>query len=209
MKRALSLAALLGLVAVFSGWAATRSATAGEPPHFHSDARSVVIEDRTGNGAWSAAITHAVEAWNRAGVVHITAVPGSGDCESVVRGRLVFCQKPVRAMDGGQGLGYPWVEHEHVVGGRAWGCSDCASDARKRVIAAHEIGHLLGLGHTADPTSVMCDRGCSEVPNQADIDALRALHDHSDGTVPPVDPGAVPDLLDGLLPEHRCTLACI
>lgn len=178
--RYLAAAAILGALA----FVAPSIAQAEVPAHFHSSARNVVVEDRTGDGAWSAAVTYAAEEWNKAGVLTITSLPGSGACDAYVPGVILFCQAPYVSMKPYQGYATAVSSNGHISSGKVVVCSDCADDARKWVIAAHEIGHTLGLGHVDNGRSLMCPSGCAAGPTAEDLDMLRANHAHVDEQTP-------------------------
>jgi hypothetical protein len=74
--------------------------------------------------------------------------------------------------------GDPHAGKCHFDNENVWGISHNSGIIEIRTMALHEIGHLLGLGHSSDTTSVMFERYSGSRPNltQIDIDSIRALY---------------------------------
>ena len=73
------------------------------------------------------------------------------------------------------------------------GCVDVANSYDVQTVLGHENGHVVGLGHSTDPASLMFasygDAQCSLA--QDDIDATTALYG-APGTPAPTDTPAAP-----------------
>lgn len=63
-----------------------------------------------------------------------------------------------------------------------------------QTVALHEIGHALGLGHSADPTAVMAPRyqGARRTPAPDDVAAIQAIYGVRSAEPPPALPPAEP-----------------
>lgn len=149
--------------------------------------RDLVVVDRTGDRTWQRATKHAVAYWDsrRSGAAFkLRWETGDGPCV-FEPDRIAVCRKtrdelnkdalvPIQGF-AAQDAGKDGRSRSAVVEV----CSDCRIDYdRKVVIAAHEIGHALGLPHNKMWDSVMYHGGGSEHPTQADYAALRSLYDH-------------------------------
>lgn len=161
-------------------------------PHWHTDDRALVVTDRTGDRTWNDATRHAVDAWNRSAGgtgLRLTWTTGSGPC-TPGGNHIDVCQEPYQTMgddghDDRQGLTDlrlgPDRRQAHIGGTSIAVCSNCGlTAARRRVVATHEVGHGLGLGHTLRRTSVMFFTGGSDVPDAQDATDLHQLYAHTD-----------------------------
>ncbi|MDP9402687.1 MAG: matrixin family metalloprotease [Actinomycetota bacterium] len=160
------------------------------PDHWRSAQRRLVVVDKTGDRGWQQATRHAVDVWNQAAGptgVRLTWTTGSGTC-SPDRVRISVCTASAARLGGGRTAnrqGRADVELDpdgHNLGAFVLVCSDCRpSEARRRVIATHEIGHTLGLSHTPRLSSVMLHTGGAERPDDLDAAEVRSLYEHVDG----------------------------
>lgn len=165
----------------------TAAASLSLAGHWPSHQRDLVVVDQTGQKAWQDATKWAVARWRSVGAdVTLEWSTGSGPCEPE-GGRIPVClasafELEERAIPGVQGLVDPKIDlSDHTEETVVLVCSDCRIDAaRRRVIATHEIGHALGLQHSARRTSVMFHTGGSPSPDSADAEELRAIYAHSD-----------------------------
>lgn len=164
--------------------------------HWRSEDRSLQVVDKTGDKAWNEATRHAVEVWNRAATgtgLQITWTAGTGRCEP--RGtKIEVCQEPYQTLspeelpeqsEDREGLADLRLGSDrgqaHISGVRVIVCSNCGLETpRRRVIAAHEVGHALGLDHSPRRGSILFPRGGPDAPDTQDVASLVALYAHSD-----------------------------
>lgn len=164
-----------------------------QSPHWSSDDRgSLLVVDKTGERAWNDATRAAVDAWNRnsSGTgLRLRWSSGSGPCQPD-HTSIEICQDPHQELgdeihDNREGLADVRLGSDrsqaHIGGTTIAVCSNCQlQPPRRRVIAVHELGHSLGLQHTASRSSVMFPSGGPDQPAPEDAAALRLLYGHVD-----------------------------
>lgn len=150
--------------------------------HWPAGHRTLTVVDRTGDAGWHQAVVAAVSTWEAGGsALRFVVTTGSGPCKQQ-RDHIEVCQASTdeiatAGLQGEQGLFQPEVAKGHQYSSSTLlVCSDCDIDQyRMTVIATHELGHSIGLAHSADPDSVMYFLGGSDQPDARDYQILRLL----------------------------------
>ena len=144
-----------------------------------------LVEDRAGpldHEQWHAAITRACDAWNATGLVKFVAAELSDEADVTLgwrRGHHGAC-KPF-GMDSSVAHSGPVQSGTfvHFDAGRVW--TEDASDDNSRYsvygTALHELGHILGLGHSSAADAIMRTGVVRSVPLAAsDLFGLQSIY---------------------------------
>ncbi len=185
---AVTVAAVVGAVfAVVLAFTVAPVQGAPENAHWPGHRRDLVVADHTGDARWQRATRRAVDQWNRGGVgLRLTWAAGAGPCRGDTAA-IEVC--PAKRLDLAR-LGVPNVEglvepeldrHGHFEKATVLVCADCGlGQARRNVVATHELGHALGLSHTDGGRGLMHPSGGTDHPHRPDFEAVRQRHAHLD-----------------------------
>jgi len=154
----------------------------------------VFVDTAAASGSWSAdhvlAVRTAFDRWVATGIpIRLTFVASPAHADVTVRtvarlaegisGRTTWRRNAA----GWLREGTIWLARIHADGAPL-------SPGELHAVALHEVGHLLGLSHVADPTRIMAPRIRARSLSPMDEATIRQLYGVPAGTVGPEEPNA-------------------
>lgn len=206
MRRMVSRAVLIGLVAA-SAWCAVAPGVAANHSlgvHWPRTGTPFAVQlgDNLTTGQWEALLAEVAAVWSQSEVLDVVVAQGQGTCQANA-GRVEVCNGDF-GNAGWLGLAEVWVDKGGHIVQATIKLNDpqfvpgTYNDFAKRHILCQEVGHVLGLDHTRDPTSKSCMDEAYGIndpewvnPNAHDFGQLDRIYRHRDRTAKADSPARV------------------
>ncbi|ADV63082.1 peptidase M10A and M12B matrixin and adamalysin [Isosphaera pallida ATCC 43644] len=140
------------------------------PDGFYDSRLHEKMDQLYGPGVWQEAIASAARTWSEVGVVELverSQAGGTAFSVMIMEGGTFSSNSPGLAVRNQPGIGQVYLNVEAIARG----------NVDLQTLMLHEFGHVLGLEHINDGTSVMAPsyNGVNRVLSSADQAALRAI----------------------------------
>jgi hypothetical protein len=139
---------------------------------------------------WMTPLTNAANEWSTSPIFDFHIVPGDtslatrSSCAETSGNEVHVCNANYGAT-GWAGLTELTLNGQHIVKIRVRLNDYYVTRTLRRLVACHELGHSVGLGHRSTPTSCMMPgSGSRKHPDATDFKEIKRIYAHSDGASP-------------------------